>query len=212
MDPTLYKDAVDPTVMKYPYDPEKAKALLDEAGWTAGPDGFRTKGGKRLAFQLSTQVESVTAHLVQTQAQVYWKAIGADVEIKNYPSVSYFDQTTNGILAGGKFDVGLYAWSGAAEVDQSAIYSAHFMPPHGQNYPRWRNARATAAMDHANLSIDPKVQVADYKIVQQEFAKDDPSIILWFRKLVISTPSDMKEFTATPVILTPFWNPSVYHF
>nr|MDQ6925777.1 hypothetical protein [Candidatus Eremiobacteraeota bacterium] len=92
------------------------------------------------------------------------------------------------------------------------IYSAHFMPPHGQNYPRWRNARATAAMDHANLSIDPKVQVADYKIVQQEFAKDDPSIILWFRKLVITTPSDLKEFTATPVILTPFWNTSVYHF
>jgi peptide/nickel transport system substrate-binding protein len=212
MDPTLYKDAVDQTVMKYPYDPAKAKALLDEAGWTVGPDGIRTKGGKRLAFQLSTQVESVTAHLVQTQAQVYWKAIGADVEIKNYPTVSFFDQTSNGILAGGKFDVGMYAWAGAAEVDQSAIYSAHFMPPHGQNYPRWQNARATAAMDDANVSIDPKRQIDDYKIVQQEFAKDDPSIILWFRKFVISTPSDLKGFTATPVILTPFWYPWGYHF
>jgi peptide/nickel transport system substrate-binding protein len=212
LDPTLYKDAVDPTVMKYPYDPAKAKALLDEAGWKAGPDGIRTKDGKRFAFQLSTQVESTTAHLIQTQAQIYWKAIGADVEIKNYPSVLYFDQTSNGILAGGKYDVGMYAWSGAAEVDQSAIYSAHFMPPHGQNYPRWQNARATAAMDDANATVDKKKQIEDYKIVQQEFAKDDPSIILWFRKEVITSPTDLKEFTSTPVILTPFWDPWVYHY
>jgi peptide/nickel transport system substrate-binding protein len=212
MDPTLYKNAYDPTVMKYPYDPAKAKALLDEAGWKVGADGIRTKDGKRLAFQLSTQVESTTAHLLQTQAQIYWKGVGADVEIKNYPSVLYFDQTSNGILAGGKYDVGMYAWSGAAEVDQSAIYSGHFMPPHGQNYPRWQNPRATAAMDDANGTVDVKRQIADYKIVQQEFAQDDPSIILWFRKFVISSPSDLKEFSATPVILTPFWDPWVYHF
>jgi peptide/nickel transport system substrate-binding protein len=212
LDPTLYKDAYDPTVMKYPYDPAQAKALLDAAGWKAGPDGIRVKDGKRLAFQLSTQVESTTAHLIQTQAQIYWKAIGADVEIKNYPSVLYFDQTSNGILAGGKFDVGMYAWSGAAEVDQSAIYSAHFMPPHGQNYPRWKNPRATAAMDDANATVDKKRQIDDYKIVQQEFAKDDPSIILWFRKEVITSPADLKDFTPTPVILTPFWNPWVYHY
>lgn len=212
MDPTLYKDAYDPTVMKYPYDPAKAKALLDEAGWKPGPDGIRTKNGQRLTFQLSAQVESTTAHLVQTQAQVYWRAIGADAQVKNFPTTLYFDQTSNGVLAGGKFDVAMYAWSGAAEVDQAAIYSGHFMPPHGQNYPRWQNARATAAMDDANQTVDPKRQIADYKIVQQEFAKDDPSIILWFRRLVITYPSALKDFTATPVILTPFWNPWEYHY
>ena len=117
-----------------------------------------------------------------------------------------------GVVAGGKYDVAEYAWGGAPEVDESAIYSAHFMPPHGQNYIRWRNARATAEMDDANQTVDPARQIADYKIVQQEFAKDDPSIILWFRKFVISYPSDLKDFTATPVITTPFWNPWVYHF
>jgi peptide/nickel transport system substrate-binding protein len=212
MDKTLYKDATDPTVMKYPYDPARANALLDAAGWHRGRDGIRTKNGQRLTFQLSTQVESTTGRLIQTQIQVYWRTVGADVEIKNYPTSLFFDQTLNGIVAGGKYDVAEYAWAGAPEVDQSAIYSAHFMPPHGQNYPHWANARATAAMDDANGTVDPARQIADYKIVQQEFAKDDPSIILWFRKYVISYPSDLKEFTATPVITTPFWNPWVYHF
>ncbi len=211
MDPTLYKDAYDPTVMKYPYDVAKAKALLDGAGWKAGPDGIRTKNGQRLAFQCSGTAESTTGHLIEAQAQIYWKAVGADVEIKNYPSALFFDQA-NGPLAKGAFDVGLYAWAGAAEVDQSAIYSGHFMPPHGQNYPRWQNARATAAMDDANGTVDKRRQIADYKIVQQEFAKDDPSVILWFRKFIITSPSALKDFTATPVITTPFWNPWVYHF
>ena len=212
LDPTLYKNAYDPTVMKYPFDPARANALFDAAGWHRGSDGMRTKNGQRLTFQLSTQVESTAGRLVQAELQAYWRAVGADAEIKNYPTDLFFDQTSNGIVAGGKFDIAQYAWGGAAEIDQSAIYSAHFMPPHGQNYPRWRNARATAAMDDANATVDRARQVADYKIVQQEFARDDPSIILWFRKYVISYPSDLKEFTATPVITTPFWNPWVYHF
>ncbi len=212
MDPTLYKTAYDPTVMKYPYDPAQAKALLDAAGWRVGPDGVRVKNGVRLAFQLSAQVESTTAHLVETQLQVYWKAVGAAAEVKNYPTSLFFDQTVNGVIAGGRFDVALYAWSGAADVDQSAIYSAHFMPPHGQNYPRWNNARATAAMDDANATVDTQRQIADYKIVQQEFAKDDPSVIMWFRKMIITYPSSLKNFTATPVILVPFWNPWAYRY
>jgi len=211
-DPTLYKDAYDPTVMKYPYDPARANALLDAAGWHRGRDGIRTKNGQRFTFQLSTQVESTAGRLLQTQVQAYWHTVGADVEIKNYPSSLFFDQTVRGIVAGGKYDVAEYAWGGAPEVDESAIYSGHFMPPHGQNYIRWRNARATAEMDDANQTVDPARQIADYKIVQQEFAKDDPSIILWFRKFVISYPSDLKDFTATPVITTPFWDPWVYHF
>ena len=212
LDKTLYPDAYDPTVMKYPFDPAKANALLDQAGWTRGPDGIRVKNGQRLSFELSTQVESTAGRLTQTQIQAYWHAIGAEAIIKNFPTSLFFDQTMNGIIAGGKYDVGEYAWAGAAAVDQSAIYSAHFMPPHGQNYPRWNNARATAAMDDANGTVDAARQIADYKIVQQEFAKDDPSIILWFRKFVISSPSDLKDFSSTPVITTPFWNPWVYHF
>ncbi|MGG1312295.1 ABC transporter substrate-binding protein [Cohnella laeviribosi] len=34
----------------YKYDPEKAKALLDEAGWKVGADGIREKDGKQLTI------------------------------------------------------------------------------------------------------------------------------------------------------------------
>lgn len=42
----------DPNVPTFPYDPTKAKALLDQAGWKPGPDGIRVKDGRRLEFLL----------------------------------------------------------------------------------------------------------------------------------------------------------------
>ncbi len=212
IEPTLQKDAYDPTVMKYPYDPAKAKALLDEAGWKVGSDGVRVKNGQRLAFQISTQVESTLGQAIEQQVQSYWRAVGASAEVKNYPTPLFFDNSMNGILTAGKYDVAQYAWSGAADIDQAQLYSARYMPLHGQNYLRWNNARATQAMEDADITVDQKRRIADYKIVQQEFAKDDPSIVLWFRKLVVTYDANLQNFTATPVILTPFWNPQTYHF
>ena len=40
----------DTTLPQIPYDTLKARALLDSAGWTAGPDGVRVKNGRRLEF------------------------------------------------------------------------------------------------------------------------------------------------------------------
>jgi len=212
MDPTLHPDAVDPTVMKYPYDVAKAKALLDEAGWKPGPDGIRVKNGQRLAFTLSATTESTTAHAIQNQIQAYWRTVGADAQVKNAPSSLFFDNTANGVLQGGKYDVAIFAWNGAADIDQSAIFSAHYFAPHGQNALFWGNAAATKAMDDANATVDEAKRIAEYKIVQQEFARDDPSIILWFRRFGTAYRSDLKDFTSTSVITTPFWNTWAYHF
>lgn len=38
----------------YEYDPDRARALLEEAGWRAGPDGVRQKGGQRLEVVLNS--------------------------------------------------------------------------------------------------------------------------------------------------------------
>jgi peptide/nickel transport system substrate-binding protein len=211
LDKTLYPDAYDDQVMKYPYDPAKAKALLDEAGWKVGPDGIRVKNGQRLSFQITTQVESTMGQALQQQVIAQWRAVGADVQVKNYLTSLFFDNGPNGILTNARYDVALYAWSGAADIDQSSLYSGDALPPHGQNYTRWANPRATQAMRDANETVDQKRRIADYKIVQEEFAKDVPTIMMWYRKYPVSYTSDLQGFTATPVITTPFWNPWEYH-
>ncbi|MGD0050532.1 MAG: peptide ABC transporter substrate-binding protein [Vulcanimicrobiaceae bacterium] len=212
LDPTLYPDAQDPHVVTYPYDPAKARALLDGDGWHVGPGGIRVKNGKRLTFQISTQTESDQGKAIQTQVQAYWHAVGADAEVKNYPTPLFFDNTANGILQGGKYDVAFFAWIGAADIDNAAIYSGHNFAPHGQNALFWNNPVATKAMEAANLTVDEKKRIADYRIVQEAFAQDDPSIILWFRKDLEAYTDALQGFTPTPVITVPFWDVENYHY
>jgi peptide/nickel transport system substrate-binding protein len=211
INPVLSPTYANPDVMRYPYDPVKARALLDADGWKVGPDGIRTKNGARLAFTFSTQVESTGGVALEAQAQSYWHAIGADVTIKNYPTSQFFANDLSGILTSGKYDVATYAWAGAADIDQSAIYSGDYLAPKGQNFIYWRNALATAKMTDANNTVDEARRIADYRVVQAEFAKDDPSIIMWFRKEPIVYNSDLKGITETPVITPPFWNTWAYH-
>jgi peptide/nickel transport system substrate-binding protein len=213
LDPTLYPDAQDPDIMKYPFDTAKAKALLDEAGWKVGPDGIRVKDGQRLEFQISTQTESTAGRANEEQIQNEWHAVGASAIVKNYPTSLFFDNSgVNGILQGGKYDVAVFAWVGAADIDVSAIYSGHYLAPKGQNALFWNNPVATKAMDDANLTVDRKRRIALYHVAQEEFAKDDPSIILWFRKDVEVHTSALRGFTSTPVITTPFWNTWEFHY
>lgn len=63
-----------------PYNPAKARQLLDEAGWKPGADGIRYKDGKPLRFTCYIYTES-QANLM-TVVQQQWREIGADVEIR----------------------------------------------------------------------------------------------------------------------------------
>jgi len=48
-------------IAHYPFDPAKARALLDADGWKVGPDGIRVKNGQKLEFNYSTQTGARTA-------------------------------------------------------------------------------------------------------------------------------------------------------
>lgn len=52
--PDLFPENVNPDVPLRKYDPEKARALLHDAGWLVGPDGFLVKDGKHLEISFLT--------------------------------------------------------------------------------------------------------------------------------------------------------------
>ena len=193
----------------YDYDLPKANALLDEAGWKVGPDGIRVKNGRRLAFTYSTQTESFTGKAVESFVQQAWHAVGAAVSIKNFGTAQFFDNTQSGILQGGHYDVAGFAWGGAADPDDSSIYSAHNMAPRAQNALFWDDKIATAAMDDELSTVDRARRARDFKIEQQRFASEVPSIVLYYRREPEIYNSDLKGYTASPVI-SPFWNPHQY--
>ena len=196
-------------VAKYPFDPDKARALLEADGWKVGPDGIRVKNGTRLAFDLSTQTESTMGKAIQQYVQDSWHSIGADVTIKNAETALFFENGTSGTLQGGHYDVAIFAWSAAADPDDSAIYSADNFAPHGQNALFWNDPAATDAMNDALKTVDVEKRKADYKIVQQRLAEDVPTIVLWFRHEPEIYNKDLHGFTPSPAI-SVFWDPWEY--
>jgi ABC-type transport system substrate-binding protein len=102
-----------------------------------------------------------------------------------------------------------YAWGGAADPDDSAIYSAHNMAPKGQNGLFWNNATATKAMDDELSTVDSRRRKKDFVIEQQQFAGDVPSIVLFYRLEPEIYNTDLKGYRPSPVI-SPFWDPQDY--
>ena len=64
----------------YPFDPKRAAALLEEAGWKPGPDGTRVDAqGHPLRLELATTAGNRTRELVQQVLQSQWRQLGIDV-------------------------------------------------------------------------------------------------------------------------------------
>ena len=196
-------------VTHYGYDPQKAQAILDADGWKVGPDGVRVKNGQRLEFTLSTQTESTYGKALQTVLQREWRDVGVQADIKNYPTSEFFDNSTNGILQGGHYDAAGYSWVGAADPDDSPIYSGDNLAPHGQNAMFWDNRTATDAMNDALRTVDQARRKRDYVIVQQQLTHDVPTIIINFVRVPYLYNRDLKGFDPSPVI-SAFWDPWNY--
>jgi peptide/nickel transport system substrate-binding protein len=93
-----------------PYDPAKAGALLDEAGWKMAPGGVREKNGKPLHLMYATTSGNNLREQMEVVFQQQVKAIGVNLEIKNYRPAELFGAwSSNGVLTRGRFDVAQFA-------------------------------------------------------------------------------------------------------
>jgi peptide/nickel transport system substrate-binding protein len=96
----------DPTLKAYPYDPEQAKKLLDQAGWVdSNGDGVRDKDGVDLTLRYGTTTREVRQD-TQAVAQQDLAAVGIKTELTNYDSDIFFSgYADNGPAASGQLDI-----------------------------------------------------------------------------------------------------------
>ncbi|GAB1478675.1 hypothetical protein MASR2M74_12230 [Paracoccaceae bacterium] len=98
---------------KISYDPARAAAALDEAGWLMGEGGVRMKDGQPLKVTLWTQSDSSFRRLTEVvQAQL--KAVGIEAEITTFDSSMIRDQYKTGEQ---QLAVRSYNWDNADIVD-----------------------------------------------------------------------------------------------
>ncbi len=141
-----YNEDLDP----YPYDPEAAIALLEDAGWVdSDGDGVRDKDGVPLAFTIAyssiLQMFESEALIVQDQLN----QIGFDVAVEHYEWGNYLED----IYFGQKFDATPMTNSDAAAAEpntfMSLILSRQDVPGSGNNITSYVNPEIDALIDEA---------------------------------------------------------------
>lgn len=111
--PPIYEDLhFDPGADAYAFDPEEAKRLLDEAGYTEGENGVRTMpgGGRELSFRLLGRSNSQTSQQTVQFVAGWLEDIGVKVKTK----IVSEDALTE-IIGEGTFD--MFEWGWVVEPD-----------------------------------------------------------------------------------------------
>ncbi|GAC1541892.1 MAG: peptide ABC transporter substrate-binding protein [Vulcanimicrobiaceae bacterium] len=194
-------------VTSYTFDPAKARALLDEAGWKTGADGIRTKNGHRLTLTIAGIAGSATGDAVAIIAQANWKAVGIEALVKTYSSSLYFASFgANGIVQTGKFDIAFYSWLNGVDPDDSVQFMCDQFPPKGQNVFHYCNPAFDRQERVALASSDRAVRKKAYDEAQRIWAQDVPAIIPWYARRISVKNTDLKNYRPAHAV-TSFWNP-----
>lgn len=139
------------------FEPEKAKALLDQAGWKLdGP--FRKKDGKtlKLRFVIPSGAQTSRAEGELTQAML--RDVGIEINIDTVPSDDLFDK----YIIPGNYDIAPFSWIGTPYPISSAqaIYAAPVKDSKGElqvqeNFARIGSKQIDDLMSSAEQELDP---------------------------------------------------------
>jgi peptide/nickel transport system substrate-binding protein len=152
----------------YPFDAEKAKKLLDEAGWVPGSDGMRVAKGAKYApdgTRLRLKYSTTTGDKLREDAQLLvlqdLRSIGVETYIENLPStVMLGTWDAAAPRKRGNFD--LAQWSSNASVDphsqMEGLWASWQIPTPqntgGTNYSRFSDPKADEALKQAAGEVD----------------------------------------------------------
>jgi peptide/nickel transport system substrate-binding protein len=173
-----------PDIRRYPYDPARANALLDEAGFPRGPDGVRrSAGGERLTVDLMTTAGNRGREAVEQVLQGMWRQLGVETRIRNETPRVFFGETVSHRRYTG---LAMYAWVSAPEsVPRTTLHSEEIPSAArnwaGQNTTGYRNPEVDALIETLPLELDRDKRRLLWHRLQEIYAEDLPSLPLFFR-------------------------------
>jgi peptide/nickel transport system substrate-binding protein len=134
----------------YNFDPEKAKSLLEEAGWVdSDGDGIREKDGKKLAFSLIYPTGSTTTDQVVAYYQEAWKVIGAEMS----PNGVEFPELVDVITSSFDYEVCMLGFNWDATGNQNAMYNTDQYKV-GFNFTKYSNPEVDELNNSAKKELD----------------------------------------------------------
>ena len=171
--------APDEITTHYTYDPEKAKQLLKDAGWTdSDGDGVVELDGQKFEFDIMYGSGSSTTDQIVAYVQEAWAAVG----IKGNPNpVDFSAVLVPAITENFNYQLALLGFNWDATGDQSPMFSTDQYKV-GFNFMKYSNSEVDKLNKEANATIDPEKR-RELLIQSANLVNEDlPVNIFWFRK------------------------------
>lgn len=178
----------------YPYDPNKAKALLAEAGWDSSKP-------VTLAWIPGTRDRDEFVTLAQSQLS----AVGVKVELKQVQAAQLGEFNAKGNFDMNLFGGGLYSVDGSSA---SPVMSCGAFPPKSGNIPRFCDRQIDQLLTQAGAETDDNKRDELY----QQVTKRDNELVsyLWAYSpdTIWAHNSKLTGFTGHGEFTLGFWNAS----
>lgn len=164
-----------PELQNYAYDPEKAKVLLQEAGFKANPNnkGILERDGKPLSFEIITnqnKEREKTAVLIQRRL----KDVGIDVKIRAIEWASFISR----FIKTGDFDAVVLGWSLGLDPDQYGIWHSSQQGGDKFNFIGYHNPTVDKLLEQGRTELNPDKRQKIYHEFAKVLLEDSPIIYL----------------------------------
>jgi peptide/nickel transport system substrate-binding protein len=180
-------------VPQFTYDPTRAMALLDEAGYR-DPDGPGPRPRLRLSLSTSTNEE---ARLQSSVIQEHLRRVGIEIEVRSSEFATFYQD-----VIGGRFQLFTLQWVGGSMVDPDIlrrVYHSTQTPPAGFNRGFYSNPEVDRHLDEASATTDEDQRRRAYAEVQRLVAADAVYIPLWNKTNVMVARRDLAGLRLGPL-------------
>jgi peptide/nickel transport system substrate-binding protein len=163
-------------VKTYPYDPQKARALLAEAGWQdANGDGILEKNGEPFVFEIITnqgnEIRAKCAEIIQKRLA----EVGISVKIRVLEWAAF----VNDFIKKGRFDATILGWTVSMDPDIYDVWHSSKTKPDELNFIAYKNAEVDELLEQGRSTFDLKQRKKCYDRIQEILAEDQPYLFLY---------------------------------
>ncbi|HEY1680141.1 MAG TPA: ABC transporter substrate-binding protein [Candidatus Tumulicola sp.] len=188
----LFGWAYDPKADAQTYDSERARELLEKAGWHTAPDGVRTKNGRRLQLQFVFYGRSFAAGTIVPLIVEEARVAGFDVKAKPYDINQLY--APGGPLERGTFQIALLGMQTGLDPDPSSYVACGQVPPNGFNFARYCDPDVDLALHRALATYERSERKPYYSLIQRKLAADVPYVFLWQPSEIDVIPNALRGY------------------
>lgn len=160
----------------YAHDPERAKALLAEAGWTdTDGDGLLDKDGRPFAFTIMTNQGNESRIKAATIIQANLAAVGVQVKIRTVEWSAFIKE----FIDKGKFEALVMGWNIIIDPDIYNVWHSSKAVPGGLNFVGYKNPELDELLDQGRHTVGQEARKPIYDKVQRILHEDQPYTFLY---------------------------------